>query len=76
MRVTVDIPDDLALEVEQRAGDRTWSELVVGALVYALANVDTEPHDQPSDDSDMNHHIRGHLDDQGWHASCRFSSPN
>ena len=24
----------------------------------------------------MTHRIRCHLDEHGWHASCRFSSPN
>jgi Arc/MetJ family transcription regulator len=51
MRLTIDIDDDLELEVEQRAGDRTWSELVSASLRYALDEADAEQHDsQPSDD--------------------------
>jgi hypothetical protein len=42
VRITVDLPDDLAAEIEQRAGDFTWSQLIVDALVYALAQADTQ----------------------------------
>jgi Arc/MetJ family transcription regulator len=50
LRVTVDIDDDLALEVEQRAGDRTWAELITAALRFAIVQADNEQHDQPFDD--------------------------
>jgi hypothetical protein len=45
VRVTVDLPDDLAAEVERRTPDLTWSQLIVAALVFALAEADAEQPD-------------------------------
>jgi hypothetical protein len=47
----IDIPDELANEIERRTPNATWSQLIEAALVYALAQADAEqPDSQPSDD--------------------------
>jgi hypothetical protein len=42
VRVVVDIDDDLADEVAQRAGPRTWTQIITDCLVFALVQADTE----------------------------------
>jgi hypothetical protein len=74
MKITVDIPDDLATEIEQRAGDFTWSQLIVDALVYALTQADTEQ------ETNMTDAVERHaaLIDAGWRTDLdgRWVSPD
>jgi Arc/MetJ family transcription regulator len=47
----IDIDDDLAAEVERRAPDMTWSDLIGASLRFALTQADAEQHgSQPPDD--------------------------
>ena len=49
MRVTIDIDDELANEIEQRTPDISWSSLIAAALRFAIEAADAEQHDnQPS----------------------------
>jgi hypothetical protein len=58
MRITVDIPDDLAAECERRAPNTTWNQLITDALVYALAQADTE---HPTPNNPTTSEPDGHL---------------
>jgi hypothetical protein len=42
VKVTITLDDQLAAEVEQRAGDRTWTQIITDCLAYALAVADEE----------------------------------
>jgi hypothetical protein len=47
----IDIPDELANEIEQRTPDLSWTALIVASLRYALEMADNQQHDnQPLDD--------------------------
>jgi hypothetical protein len=53
VRITVDLPDDVAAECERRAPDTTWQRLITDALVFALTQAGAEQPDSeaPEDET-------------------------
>jgi hypothetical protein len=74
MRITVDLPDDVAAECERRAPNTTWQRLITDALVYALTQADTEQ------ETNMTDAVEQHaaLIDAGWRTDIdgRWRSPD
>jgi hypothetical protein len=51
VRVVVDLPDALAIEVEQRLPNAKWQRIIVDAITFAMAMADAaSPGGEPSDD--------------------------